>query len=102
MANYHHTDQLGHSVTGARKAVLEAAEQLIALDEELAVERELHRDRELRLVERAEAAEARVAQLEDQVIGHQGSLAEANARIAELERWLANIEHEDLYDPPSC
>jgi chromosome segregation ATPase len=57
MAQYHFTDQLGQAVTGAKKAAAEAAEQLVALDEELAAERESHRAEVMRLVERAEDAE---------------------------------------------
>lgn len=85
MAEYHFTDQLGQAVTGAKKAALEAADQLTALDEELTAERESHRAEKLRLVERAEAAELERDQLER----YEERAHTAEQRLAALEGQLA-------------
>lgn len=113
MTTYHYTDQLGHAVTGARKAAAEALEQLTALDEELAAERESHRAEKLRLVERAEAAEldaqeqttarevalARVAELEAQIeavgkvaTGYQERAHAAEQRVTSLESQVVGYQ----------
>lgn len=95
MATYHYTDQLGQAVTGAKKAALEAADQLAALDEELAAERESHRAETLRLVERAEAAELEAIEerdarrdAEDQRDDAERAQRLAEDRVAELESEL--------------
>lgn len=108
MTNYHHTDQLGHSVTGAKTAAREALGQLAALDEELAAERETHRAEVTRLVERAEAAELerdalekRVDELEDRAADQAEDLEEAQlerdratARVQELEELVELLERQ--------
>jgi chromosome segregation ATPase len=85
MAQYHFTDQLGQAVTGAKKAAAEAAEQLVALDEELAAERESHRAGTLRLVERAEDAERKLAIAEERAAGWDSAAARAQERVGQLE-----------------
>lgn len=95
---YHHTDQLGHAVTGARSAAKEALEQLTALDEELAAERESHRAEVTRLVKRAEAAELERDRLRH--IGVSGGALELARKLeatkleaeAEAARWRAELE----------
>jgi chromosome segregation ATPase len=88
MATYHFTDALGQALVEARAAQQRFGEALDQLEAELTAERELHRDRELRLVERAEEAEGEVSDLEVQ-LSELGSQADAAfARVRDLETGL--------------
>lgn len=58
---YHHTDTLGNQIIETRRALHNALEALGDLEDELRIEREVRSSEVARLVDRAEAAERKLA-----------------------------------------
>ncbi len=88
MTSYHYTDDLGQAAISVRKALAEAADQFDEMEAQLKAEREMHRDRETRMLERAEAAELEVSSLEETV----GELGDRADRADDLETEVSDLE----------
>lgn len=97
MSEYHFTDTLGQAVEEARRGAEKAAGIFGLLESELKAEREMHRAEKLRLVERAEAAEAAVELLRKQRVQLEVQVATQAQDYAELRH--AHAELEDSRGP---
>jgi len=92
MATYHFTDTLGQAIEEARAASEKANGLFGLLADELAAEREMHRAEVMRLVERAEEAEAELVAQNKRADDRRRELETGLQRAPELPDWVKALD----------